>query len=120
MNGPQFTVVLALGRNIEDAPMSPSLWLAFCEDTQAALVAHGAAVVQRPRISRLDGYGLGLARSTQVGVWNGAIIEDCCTFIAFVSESHLFALRHDCGIIRDRYAQEAMAFIAAEGIAHVV
>lgn len=105
------TVIVTAGRNVGSEPLSPALWDSFRDDIYNTLCAHRAEIVQRP---------LTCAVFSQSGLWNGIIIEDACTFVAFMRESHLFALRHDLGEIRKRYQQEAIGFIAAEGISHLV
>lgn len=90
--------------------MSATLWQSFRDDLYATFHAHNAEVVQKPA----NGDG-----ASQRGVWAGGV-EDACTFVALVAESHLFALRHDLTEVRKRYQQEALGFLEIEGTQHLI
>lgn len=98
----EMTVVIMIGRNIGEKPMTISEWTSFKQTVIFELGCCDAEVIQRPYLP---------ANGTDaVGIWEGKE-EGAATFIAFIQHWHVSDLKDALSRIALRYGQQTIGFI---------
>ena len=106
------TIVITLGRNINNESMGTNQWNEFKDDVDAMLLDSDACILQRPLLTTFF-------NADQQGVWNGEV-EPACTFVAIVSSLDLGEIKKQLASIAKYYEQQCVGFIVQEGDNNVI
>ena len=96
------TVMVSIGRNIGNEPMSRKDWLAFVNDASDAIRAQG----ESPEFH----FG--------TGIWDG-ISEESVHLTVYrdeITETYLYGVKNRLSILASKYGQDAIALTISEPI----
>src|SRR5687767_11374488 len=105
----QHTVVVTIGRNVGDKPMTTTMWSLFKTSVWLAINVRGV-VVQSPFVN---------GDSCQLGTWEGTC-EDAAAYVAFVHKDQLARLASDLASVAREHNQQCIGFIAVPGTEHLL
>lgn len=104
-----YTVVITIGSNVGDTPMSSTDWFGFRKQVANDLADVQAVPLQMPAE---------IAWSTQVGYWEGKK-EEAAAYVAVVhSLGRLARLQNNLRMTAAAYRQDAIGFIVVQGTKH--
>lgn len=107
-----YLVVITIGRNVGNLPMSEADWFGFRKQVANDLADVQAVVLQRPKLV--------MGNVSQVGVWQDTE-EEACTFVATVSSlGRVSRLSAALANTKAVYKQDAIGFIFLQGTRHFV
>jgi len=109
-----YTVVITVGRNVGDEPMSRGRWsLLRAELDKLFGFYFPANVVQRPPYNVDQG---------QNGTWEGTTEEQADAWVALVrwDDMDIWRVKRELRDIARQYGQEAIGFILVEGQDHMI
>ena len=105
----KYTVIITIGRNVGNAPMSGSHWTSFRWNIANVLNTAGT-ILQRPNLSNDCG---------QLGLWEGKQ-EEAAAFVGTVDAVELLWVRSQLQRMALMYEQKTIGFIAVPGTEHLI
>lgn len=107
------TVVITIGRNIKNKPMSNDQWRMYASDVEMLFIGLGGELLLSP-VFHIDG-PQGIR-----GVWDNEV-EEATVLVGFLDSD--YGVRHltlELNDIRKKYNQDAIGLIAVPGTNHVL
>lgn len=93
------TLVVSIGRNVGDEPMSTEEWLLFKHEVRDSMNIASAVVY---------------AEAEGQGEWEGVGEETCVWIFSVVSDMRKEELRHELADLSDYFQQDAIAWLEGE------